>query len=112
MSNLPCKGCFWIEGGRCYQDKLADVHDLERAPRNAPLFSGLNGLEITDPLITACVERGLTKSKAAVYGRYDCPPPGVRHRGRSGRRRDGGFRLTRSGPLAGSLTAILATIVT
>lgn len=69
MSNLPCKGCFWIEGGRCYQDKLADVHDLERAPRNAPLFSGLNGLEITDPLITACVERGLTKSKAAVYGR-------------------------------------------
>ena len=68
MSNLPCKGCWWIEGGRCYQDKLADIHGLTAAPRNG-LFAEGNGLEITDGLITACVERGLTKSKAAVYGR-------------------------------------------
>lgn len=68
MSNLPCKGCWWIEGGRCYQDKLADIHGLTAAPRNG-LFAEGNGLEITDALITACVERGLTKSKAAVYGR-------------------------------------------
>jgi hypothetical protein len=67
--NLPCHGCFWIESGRCFQDKLADIHGLDRAPRNAPLFSGLNGLEITDGLITACVERGVHQRKSAVYAR-------------------------------------------
>lgn len=68
MSNIPCKGCWWVEGGRCYQDKLADVHGLERAPRNG-LFAEGNGLEITDGLITACLERGVHQRKSAVYGR-------------------------------------------
>lgn len=67
--NLPCYGCWWIEGGRCYQDKLADVHGLEKAPRGAPMFSGENGLEITDPLIEACMDRGVHQRKSAVYGR-------------------------------------------
>lgn len=69
MSNLPCKGCWWIEGGRCYQDKIADVHGLEKAPRGAPIGSGLNGLEITDELITACLDRAVHTRKSAVYGR-------------------------------------------
>ncbi|MCS4088524.1 hypothetical protein [Rhizobium sp. BK176] len=68
MSNLPCKGCWWIESGRCYQDKLADVHGLTEAPRNG-LFAEGNGLEITDALITACVERDVQERKSAVYGR-------------------------------------------
>lgn len=68
MNNVPCKGCWWIEGGRCYQDKLADIHGLERAPRNGP-FGSSNGLEITDGLITACVERRVHQRKSAVYGR-------------------------------------------
>lgn len=68
MSNLPCVGCWWIEGGRCYQDKLADIHGLEKAPRNG-LFAPGNGLEITDALITACLDRGVHERKSAVYGR-------------------------------------------
>jgi hypothetical protein len=68
-ANIPCNGCWWIEGGRCYQDKLADVHGLEKAPRNGPFGAGVNGLEITDPLITACVERGVHQRKSVVYGR-------------------------------------------
>lgn len=68
MSDLPCKGCWWIEGNRCYQDKLADIHGLTEAPRNG-LFADGNGLEITDALITACVERGVQTRKSAVYGR-------------------------------------------
>lgn len=69
MANVPCVGCFWIEGGRCYQDKLADIHGLEKAPRGGRLFSGENGLEITDALITACVEREVHQRKSAAYGR-------------------------------------------
>jgi hypothetical protein len=68
LSNVPCKGCWWIEGDRCYQDKLADIHGLERAPRNG-LFATGNGLEITDGLITACLEREVHQRKSAVYGR-------------------------------------------
>lgn len=68
MSNLPCNGCWWIEGGRCFQDKLADIHGLSKAPRNG-LFSKDNGLEITDELITACLERGVHQRKSAVYAR-------------------------------------------
>lgn len=68
MSNMPCQGCWWKEGGRCYQDKLADIHGLERAPRNG-LFAPGNGLEITDALITACLERGVHQRKSAVYAR-------------------------------------------
>lgn len=66
MSNIPCKGCWWIESGRCYQDKLADIHGLEKAPRNG-LFAPGNGLEITDALITACLDRGVHERKSAVY---------------------------------------------
>jgi hypothetical protein len=67
MSNLPCKGCFWIEGGRCYQDKLAHVHDLEKVPRSGDPQP--HGLGITDALITECVERRGHASKAAIYGK-------------------------------------------
>lgn len=68
MDNLPCRGCWFIEGGRCYQDKLADIHGLKAAPRNG-LFAPGNGLEITDALITACLDRGVHERKSAVYGR-------------------------------------------
>ncbi|MGR0185488.1 hypothetical protein [Azospirillum aestuarii] len=68
MSNLPCNGCFWIEGGRCFQDKLAHVHGLEKAPRIGSPEP--YGLEITDALITECVERGGYASKAAIYGKF------------------------------------------
>ncbi len=68
MHNIPCKGCFWIENKRCYQDKLADIHGLEEAPRNG-IFNPDNGLEITDALITACVEREVHERKSAIYGR-------------------------------------------
>ena len=68
MGNEPCKGCWWLEGGRCYQDKLADIHGLEKAPRNG-LFAPGNGLEITDGLITACLDRSVHTRKSAVYGR-------------------------------------------
>lgn len=68
QSNLPCHGCWWIESGRCYQDRLADVHGLEKAPRNGIGAPG-NGLEITDDLITACLNRGVHARKSAVYGR-------------------------------------------
>jgi len=85
MSNTPCKGCWWIEGGRCYQDKLADVHGLESAPRNGPGAPG-NGLEITDALISACMDRGVHERKSAVYarlaahlqGKGDNNPPAAR----------------------------------
>nr|WP_250808414.1 hypothetical protein [Neorhizobium tomejilense] len=69
MANLPCVGCWWIEGGRCFQDKLADVQGLENAPRNGLIGSGVNGLEITDGLITACMDRGVHQRTSAVYGR-------------------------------------------
>ena len=68
MGNTPCDGCWWLEGGRCYQDKIADVHGLERAPRNGLGAPG-NGLEITDALLTACVERGVHTRRSAIYGR-------------------------------------------
>lgn len=68
MSNLPCVGCWWKESNRCYQDKLADIHGLEKAPRNGIGAPG-NGLEITDALITACLDRGVHQRKSAVYGR-------------------------------------------
>jgi hypothetical protein len=67
LDNLPCKGCWWIEGARCYQDKLADVHGLARAPRIGDPKP--YGLEITDALITACMSRGVHERKSAVYGR-------------------------------------------
>lgn len=67
MSNLPCKGCWWIEGGRCYQDKLADIHGLERAPRIGDPKP--YGLEITDELITACMDRSVHHPKSAVYAK-------------------------------------------
>jgi hypothetical protein len=67
MANIPCIGCFWIEGGRCFQDKLADIHGMQKAPRCGD--EKPYGLEITDPLITACVERGVHQRKSAVYGR-------------------------------------------
>lgn len=67
--NEPCAGCWWKEGGRCYQDKLAHVHGMDKAPRNRPLFSGENGLEITGPLLDACLAQGFRKSKATVISR-------------------------------------------
>ncbi len=57
MRNLPCHGCWWIEGGRCYQDRLADIHGY--------------GLGITDALITACLDRGVHQRKSAIYGRLE-----------------------------------------
>jgi hypothetical protein len=69
MANIPCVGCFWNEGQRCFQDKLADLHGLEKTPRDAPLLSGRNGLEITDGLITACMDRGVHQRKSLIYGR-------------------------------------------
>lgn len=69
MSNLPCKGCFWIEGGKCYNDKLAYAQGLDKTPRGNPIGSGLNGLEVDDPLLTACVETGGHASKSAIYNK-------------------------------------------
>lgn len=68
LTNVPCNGCWWIERGRCYQDKLADIHGLKSAPRNG-LFDPGNGLEIDENLITACIERGVHQRKSAIYSR-------------------------------------------
>jgi len=66
--NEPCYGCWWKEGGRCYKDALADIHGLTEAPRNGFLSDTPNGLEITDPHLTACMDRGFRKSRDVVIG--------------------------------------------
>jgi hypothetical protein len=66
VSNDPCKGCWWIEGGRCFNDGLAPLYGLEKAPRDAPIFSGKNGFATDDQHITNCMEVSGRKSKADV----------------------------------------------
>jgi len=63
--NQPCEGCWNFEGGKCFEDKLAHVQDLEKVPRVFLDFEK-SGLNITDELITACVEKSLRKSAAVV----------------------------------------------
>ena len=64
VANTPCRGCWWIEGGKCFNDKLGAV------PRGRPLFSGENGMEIDDALLEKCIADGPQVRKSAVIGRF------------------------------------------
>jgi hypothetical protein len=52
--NFPCRGCWWAESGRCFNDDLG----LGPAPRNNPIFTGQNGFEVTNAHLNICAETG------------------------------------------------------
>lgn len=82
-SNFPCHGCWWSEGGRCYNAKLG----LGEPPRNAPIFSGLNGFEQNDAHLAICADtdRG-RKPREEVIGPF------------LQRLKDDGFTVVRASP--------------
>lgn len=73
--NEYCRGCWWVEGGRCFADALGDV-PTEMMPARAGVHDGFKirtGFEVTPDHLALCKTSGTRTSKRTIMEKALAP---------------------------------------